>query len=113
LGGLIVAISPETAAFSAELRAGADADFSVLTDIDAGYALSLNLAVWVDDAMSNLMSGAGVDLPRYQGNASWIIPIPATFVVGRDGVVAARHVNPDYRERAAHDLILGALRSLV
>jgi peroxiredoxin len=52
----------------------------------------------------------GHDLPSFQGNDSWILPIPATFVVGRDGIVAARFVDPDYRKRMAIDDLIAALR---
>jgi peroxiredoxin len=111
-GGGIVAISPEFASFAQHMRADAGADFPVLADLDNGYALSLNLAVWVDDDMASLMSGAGVDLPRYQGNSSWIIPIPATFALDRDGVIIQRHVNVDYRERADLNEMISVLRRL-
>lgn len=111
-GGRIVAISPEFASFAQHMRADTNADFPVLADLDNGYALSLNLAVWVADDMASLMSGAGVDLPRYQGNQSWVIPIPATFALDRNGIIVERHVNVDYRERADLDQMINALRQL-
>jgi hypothetical protein len=45
------------------------------------------------------MAGGGLDLARYQDNDAWTLPIPATFVVGSDGVVVARFVEPDFRRR--------------
>ena len=47
----------------------------------------------------------------YQGNETWMLPIPATFIVGRDGVVKARHIDPDYRKRMDLDELLAALKS--
>jgi peroxiredoxin len=55
------------------------------------------------------MAGRGRTLPDFMGNDSWILPIPATFVVGRDGRVKARFVDPDYRKRMAVEELLGAL----
>lgn len=52
----------------------------------------------------------GHDIASFQGNESWILPIPATFVVGRDGIVRARFVDPDYRKRMAIDDLIAALR---
>ncbi len=95
----LVAISPERQQFTRTLRADAKAGFPFLSDIDCGYALSLNLAVWVDDAMASLIAGAGWNIPEYQGGSAWIMPIPAVFVVDSDGVIIARHVDPDYRRR--------------
>jgi peroxiredoxin len=109
-GGQIVAIMPDREEFTAELRAETKAPFPILTDIDNGYALSLNLAIWVGAEMERLIAEAGWDLPAYQGNAAWMLPIPATFVVGTDGKVKARFVDPDYRKRMAIEDLLAALR---
>jgi peroxiredoxin len=99
----IVAISAETQIYTREIKAEAHANFPFLTDFGNGYALSLNLAVWVDDAMSSLIGGAGWDIPKYQGVEGWILPIPSVFIVGRDGIITARHVDPDYRRRLELD----------
>jgi len=74
------------------------------------YALSLNLAIWVGSEMEEFMIRIGRTLPRYQGNDSWMLPIPATFVVGRDGRIVARFVDPDYRKRMAIDELIAALK---
>ncbi len=110
-GGQIVAILPDREAFAAELKAEAEAPFPILTDVDNGYALSLNLAIWVGTEMERMMTDAGWDLTAYQGNAAWMLPIPATFVVGTDGKVKARFVDPDYRKRMGIEDMLKALRS--
>ncbi|MGL6044735.1 MAG: peroxiredoxin-like family protein [Sandaracinobacteroides sp.] len=95
----IVAISAETQVHTKALKSEAGAHFPFLTDIGNGYALSLNLAVWVDDAMSSLIAGLGLDIPEFQKQDGWIMPIPSVFVVAQDGVITARHVDPDYRRR--------------
>jgi peroxiredoxin len=109
LGGQLVAIVPERRKFTTQLKEEAAASFPFLTDMDNGYALSLNLAIWVGTEMENLIAGAGWDVPSYQGNAAWLLPIPATFVVGTDGIVAARYLDPDYRRRMDIDDMLAAI----
>jgi peroxiredoxin len=109
-GGQIVAIMPDRQQFSSEIKIKGELPFSILTDIDNGYALSLNLAIWIGDEMQKMMAGRQ-DLPEYQGNNSWMLPIPATFVVGQDGRIKARFVDPDYRKRMAIDDLLAALRA--
>ncbi len=109
-GGRIVAIMPDRQQFSSELKIKGELPFPILTDMDNGYALSLNLAIWVGDEMQKMMTGRQ-DLPEYQGNNSWMLPIPATFVVGQDGRIKARFVDPDYRKRMAIDDLLAALRA--
>jgi peroxiredoxin len=107
----IVAIMPERQQFAAEFKAEAKALFPVLTDIDNGYAMSLNLAIWVGDEMKQMMTGHGRLLPEYQGNDSWTLPIPATFIIGKDGLIKARFLDPDYRRRMAIEDLLAEIRA--
>jgi peroxiredoxin len=102
----IVAISPELRQYTSKLKAAAGADFPFLSDVGGGYALSINLAVWVDDFMASLIASADWDIPKYQGMAAWILPIPAVFIVDTDGIIRTRHVDPDYRRRMELDAIL-------
>jgi peroxiredoxin len=61
--------------------------------------------------MERMIAEAGWNLPAYQGNDAWMLPIPATFVVGTDGKVKARFVDPDYRRRMAIETMLEELKS--
>jgi peroxiredoxin len=108
-GGQIVAIMPDRQQFVSELKSAAKVPFPILTDMDNGYALSLNLAIWLGAEMQKMLAGLR-DLPSFQGNNSWILPIPATFVVAKDGLIRARFVDPDYRKRMAIDDLLAALK---
>jgi len=106
----IVCITAERGEFAQAIRLEAGADFPILCDMDNGYAMSLNLAVWVDDAMSTLIEGAGWSVPEYQGTSGWVLTIPAVFVVDRTGLIVARHVDPDYRKRMELDDLVAASR---
>jgi peroxiredoxin len=110
LGGQIVAVTPERQEFAAVFRSDAGSPFPVLSDLDNGYALSLNLAIWVGREMEKMMAERGRALPDYQGNNGWMLPIPATFVVGQDGRIRARFVDPDYRTRMDLDQLIEAFR---
>jgi peroxiredoxin len=108
-GGGIVAIMPETQAFAGRFKEEAGAPFPVLTDLDNGYALSLNLAIWLGAEIQKLLSYQ--DMASFHGNDGWVLPIPATFVVGRDGLVKARFIDPDFRKRMAIDDLIAALKA--
>lgn len=112
LGAELVVITPEIERFNAELRSAAGARYPVLSDMDNGYALMLNLAFYVGDEKKTLMKYAGWNIPPYNANDNWTLPIPATFVVGADGLVKARHIDPDYRRRMDVEAILDALATL-
>ena len=108
-GGQIVAIVPERQKFAAQLKDQTRSPFPVLTDLDNGYALSLNLAIWVGPDLERLLLSYGHQVPDYQGNASWILPIPATFVIARDGRVRGRFIDPDFRRSMALDQLVAAI----
>ena len=110
-GGQIVGITPDRQKYAAMLKATAAAAFPILSDIDNAYAMSLNLVIWVGAEMQDFQERAGIDLRTSQGNDAWLIPIPATFVVGRDGLVKARYVDPDYRKRMAMEDLVQAMRN--
>ena len=83
--------------------------FRVLTDLYLDYALSLGLVFWVGDTIKETYRQFGIDLEQFQGNGGWLLPIPATLVVGQDGLVKARFVDPDFRHRLGIEAILQAL----
>jgi peroxiredoxin len=110
MGARMVAMVPDRAQFAAELREDCNVNFPILSDMDNGYAMSLNLAIWVGAEMQEFMAKIGRMLPQYQGNDSWMLPIPATFVVGKDGRVKARFFDPDYRKRMTIEEVIVALK---
>jgi peroxiredoxin len=107
----VAAIIPDRQKFAMWLKSDAEAPFPVLTDMDNGYAMSLGLAIAVGDEMKNMMVTSGWDPSVSQGTDNWMLPIPATFIVGTDGIVHARFVDPDYRVRMAIEDLLAALRT--
>lgn len=107
--GQTVAITPDRQEFLVAFKTDSSAQFPILTDLDNGYALSLNLAIWVGRELERMMGERGRSLPDFQGNDAWLLPIPATFVVGQDGIILRRYVDPDFRRRMDIDDLLGAL----
>jgi peroxiredoxin len=110
LGANVVSIVPERSAFARRILCDTGASVRVFSDIDNGYVLSLGLAMWVGEDVRALMLARGWDLAEFQGNQAWLLPIPATFVVGHDGLVKASLVDPDFRRRMEISDILAALR---
>ena len=108
LGADVVAIMPETQEYAAKFKAEASAPFPVLTDLDNGYALSLNLAIWLGVEIKRLLSY--LDMASFHGNDGCVLPIPATFVIGSDGMVKARFVDPDFRRPMAIEDLLATLK---
>ncbi len=108
-GGEVISIVPETAKYARVLQETRGLPFRVLTDFDLAYALSLGLVFWVGDKIKETYLQFGIDLEQFQGHGGWLLPIPATLVIGKDGRVKARFVDPDFRHRLGMENILGAL----
>ena len=71
--------------------------------------MSLNLAIWLSPDIQNILSYN--DIPSFHGNDAWMMPIPATFIVGRDGLVKTRYLDPDFRKRMEIDDLIAALKA--
>jgi peroxiredoxin len=112
LGACTVSIMPDTARFTSSYAAENKLPFPVLSDIDLGYSLSLGLVFWVGPEIRRLYVEVGVELEKYQGNQGYFLPMAAKFIVGRDGLVKARQVNIEFRERMEPAAIIAALRAL-
>jgi peroxiredoxin len=108
----VVAISTETQRYTRMMREQTGAMFPVLTDMDGVYAMSLSIAVLLDDKLACMISEAGWDVPLYQGGKEWLLPIPAVFIVKQDGTIAARHIDPDYRQRMESDELLRCVQAV-
>lgn len=112
LGARVVSIMPDTAAFTAGYVEQNQIPFPILSDIALGYSLLLGLIFWIGPDVQRLYETAGVDLERYQGNDAAFLPMAAKFIVGQDGVIAARQVNIEFRERMEPQAVLEELRKL-
>jgi peroxiredoxin len=112
LGARIVSIMPDTAEFTGDYAARNDLPFPILSDIDLGYALSLGLIFWIGPEVERLYRELGIDLEKYQGNHGSFLPIGAKFIVGQDGVIKARRVNVEFRERMEPKSVIAALAQL-
>jgi peroxiredoxin len=70
------------------------------------------LAFRLPDDLIEVYKKLGVDLPRFNGDESWRLSIPARIVIRRDGVVAAVEADPDYTHRPEVEPTIDVLRSL-
>ena len=113
LGATLVAISPQVPDGSLTKDEISNMDFTVLSDQDAKVALQYGVAWEVPEFLAEHMRvGRKLDLEKINNGNGNVLPIPATFVLGKDGVVTWRYVNVDYRTRSEPDEIIEALKNL-
>ncbi len=113
LGATIVAITPDTGAALSSVKRNQKLSYQVLSDADNGLALKFGLVFRLPEAIQTLFLETGVDLRRRHGNDAWFLPIPATYVVDRTGIIRHAELDPDYTHRMEPEAIIELLRELV
>ncbi len=111
-GGTLVAMTPETGGRALAMKQAHTLHYQVLADVDLAIAMAFGIVFRVPPLYTALLRSRGIDLHERSGNPAWFLPIPATFLVRRDGIVARSWVNIDFTQRAEPTEILEALRSL-
>ncbi|TWT56028.1 peroxiredoxin-like family protein [Allorhodopirellula solitaria] len=107
----LVAISPAVPDQSLSQAQQQELAFPVLSDQDARVASAYGVAWNVPDTiLDHMRNDRKLDLADINGGNASVLPIPATFVLNRDGVVTWRFVNVDYRQRAEPADVVAALR---
>jgi len=112
LGAELVAISPQTPDESLSTAEKNELAFAVLSDIGSTTAKAFGIAFDLSKQLRPIYARFGHALPDKNGDDSWILPIPATYVVDRDGTVALAFVDVDYRNRLEPSEIFAVLQSL-
>jgi len=109
LGSSLVAISPQTTDNSLSTAAKNELAYPVLSDSGLVAATGFGIGFEMPQALIELYRNGGNDLPVLNGNGQWVLPVPATYVIGRDGRIVFAHVEADYRERAEPAQVLAAV----
>ena len=112
LGATLVGISPETPDNSLTAIEKHQLEFEVLSDVGNKTARKFGLLFTVYEEMRPLYLKWGLDVPASNGDDSWELPVPATYVVDRNAVVHAAHVDKDYTKRMEPDKVIAALQEL-
>lgn len=111
-GASLVAISPQTAPNSRKSQRDNKLGFPILSDVDSKVAEAFGLRFALPDYLIEVYKSFGNDLPGFNGDPSWVLPMPARYVIGTDGVIAYAEVNPDYTRRPDPSELLPVLDRL-
>lgn len=112
LGAQLVAVSPQTPDRSHLVVEKNELQFPVLSDVGNHVARALGLVFDFSDDLRSAYRGFGVDLRDFNGDESWTLPVPGTFIVNQDRTIAKVWADVDYRTRAEPDEIVHTLQAL-
>jgi peroxiredoxin len=105
-GVQLVAISPQTPDNSLSFQEKNALNFEVLSDAGNAYAKRLGIVFALPEALRPVYQSFGIDLQAANGDASFELPVPATYLIDTDGRVLERFVNVDYRKRLEPSTVL-------
>jgi len=112
LGARLVAISPQLPDSSLSTVETNELTFDVLSDVSNNVARNFGLAWSLPEELRAALRSNNKALPGINGDDSWELPVPATYVIARDGAVVLAAIDVDYRNRLEPDAILNTLRWL-
>lgn len=111
-GASLVAISPEKPDDSLSTAEKNGLAFEVLSDVGQKVGRAFRLVYDFSDELISAYNGFGLDIPAKNGVVDeWALPISATYVIDRDGIIIYAYVDADYRDRADPDDVLKVLES--
>ncbi len=88
--------------------------FDVLTDSGNGVAAKFGLMFTVSDEVKKVYEGSfGLDLAKFNADGSWTLPMPARFIIDREGIVRYAEADPDYTKRPEPADTVAVLRAVV
>jgi peroxiredoxin len=87
-------------------------DYTILSDADAQAAIALGIAFKASDRTIQGRRDKGQDIDASSMDRHGVLPVPAVFAIGKDGVIAYSYVNADYKVRLPADDLLSAARTI-
>ena len=98
-GASLVAVSPQTAVNSRKSVRQNGLGFPILSDPGNELGARFGLRFRLPDYLIELYKSLKNDLPTFNDDPSWTLPMPARYVIGQDGMILYSEVDPDYTHR--------------
>ena len=88
-----------------------DIGYTIYSDSSLSATRAFGLAFRVDDKLNTRYLSYDIDLERASGEEHHVLPAPATYIIGTDGIINFAYINPDYKVRLHPDVLLAAARA--
>jgi peroxiredoxin len=112
LGAQLVTVSPQLPDNSLSTAEKLDLTFEVLSDVGNRVAREFGLVFTLPEEMRSIYQDFGIDLPGANGDESFELPMPATYVIDKSGIVRLAFVDIDYTRRLDPEDIIESLKKL-
>jgi peroxiredoxin len=99
LGAQLVALTPQLERYTRSVHKKLKLTFDILTDLHLKIAEQFRLAFVLPDYLRELYKSFGNSLDRFHDESEYRLPLPARYVIDKDGIIRAADVNADYTIR--------------
>src|SRR5258705_13061301 len=109
-GASLLANSPQTAPNGRKSMRQNKLTFPILSDAKGKVGAAFGLRFDLPDYLIELYKNLKNDLPTFNDDRSWTLPMPARYVIGQDGTIVYSEVNPDYTRRPEPEDMISVLQ---
>ena len=113
LGADLVGISPQKIDYNREMKEKHNLRYDLLSDSGSKVAKRFGLVYALPDDLKKVYLEFGIDLPKYNGDDSWTLPMPARYVIDPSMRIMAARVEADYTTRPEPEDTIAELKKLV
>ena len=112
LGARIVALTPELERYTRSVHKKLNLTFDILTDLHLKTAEQFRLIFVLPNYLRDLYKSFGSALDSFHDESEYRLPMPARYVIDKEGIIRAADVNPDYTIRPEPSETVRLLRTL-
>jgi len=112
LGASLVAVSPQTPDNSVSTAERMKLTFEVLSDVGNRVARQFGIVYVLSEELRPIFAGFGIDIPAANGDDTFELPIPATYVIDRDRKIRMAFVDADYTKRVDPEVVISVLKEI-
>ena len=113
LGASLVFIAPQEIEHNKAIRDEKKLSAILLSDPGNTLAARYGLRHQLPEDLKAIYQQFGIDLEKYNGDASWTLPMPARLIIDQEGMVRYAAINADYTVRPEPEETLAALQAMV
>lgn len=111
-GARLIAVSPELYQYTKDAIEKHKIDYPVYTDLGNKAADQFGLVFELPPRLRDIYKTLNIHLNVLNGEPSWTLPVPATFIISKQGIIESTYINADYTSRMEPEDILKVLDSL-
>lgn len=112
LGIQVVGVSPDRPEKLRESIGEHELTYRLLSDNDVELARAFGVAYRVDQETYEMLLGHDMDIEKESGRTHRVLPVPAVYLIDRDGMIQYAYWDADYRQRISGEAVLNAARRI-